>query len=159
VLAGIAYAVLSGGSSSNKSASSKSAGKTRATSHKGRSSAKAKSGASSTAASRAETMVSVLNGTNTTGLAHRIAGQLQQDGYSQATALSGTPPGSNAVTVVEYLSGHRAEAQAVAQSLSVSQVQPMESGVAALAGPAPVAVVVGADRATGAGSEESTAVP
>ena len=53
----------------------------------------------------AETAVVVLNGTLTTGLAHRISAQLQQTGYSQAAALSGRPPGANEVTVVEYAPG------------------------------------------------------
>ena len=55
----------------------------------------------------AETSVAVLNGTGTTGLAHRISGNLHQSGYSKATALNGRPPGANQVTVVEYASGHR----------------------------------------------------
>jgi endonuclease I len=98
------------------------------------------------AVSPAETNVAVLNGTETTGLAHRIAGDLQQGGYSQANALDGTPPGSGQVTVVEYASGHQAEAEGVAHSLSVKQVQPLESAVSALAGSAPVVVIVGADK-------------
>jgi hypothetical protein len=95
----------------------------------------------------AETSVVVLNGTLTTGLAHHVSAQLQETGYSQANALSGRPPGANEVTVVEYAPGHQADAQGVAKSLSVSHVQPIEQAVAALAGPAKVVVVVGADRA------------
>jgi hypothetical protein len=95
--------------------------------------------------------VAVLNGTNTTGLAHRLSTNLQQSGYTQATALNGTPPGSHATTVVEYTSGHRAEAQAVASSLGVTQVQPMETAVASLAGASTVVVVAGADKAAAVG--------
>jgi hypothetical protein len=89
----------------------------------------------------------VLNGTETTGLAHRISGVLQQRGYSQATALSGHPPGANQVTVVEYASGHQADAEGVARSVGASKVQAMEGGVASLAGSAKVVVIVGADKA------------
>ncbi len=99
------------------------------------------------AASPAETNVAVLNGTETTGLAHRISAELQQGGYSQATALNGRPAGANQVTVVEYASGHQADAQGVAHSLAVTHVQPMEPAVAALAGSATVVVIVGADKA------------
>ncbi len=96
----------------------------------------------------AELSVVVLNGTETTGLAHRISTELQQAGYSQANALFSRPPGTNEVTVVEYASGHQADAQEVAHSLSVSRVQPMEQAVTVLAGSAKVVVIAGADRAT-----------
>jgi len=98
-------------------------------------------------ANAGEISVSVLNGTETTGLAHRVSAQLQQSGYSQAAALSGRPAGSGQSTVVEYVSGHRSDAEAVARSLGVTQVQAMEPSVTALAGSANVAVIVGADKA------------
>jgi len=99
------------------------------------------------AVNAAETSVAVLNGTETNGLAHRISGELQQSGYSQATALGGRPPGANQHTVVQYSSGHRGEAEAVAHSLGVSLVQPVETAVTSFAGTANVVVIVGADRA------------
>jgi hypothetical protein len=99
-------------------------------------------------ANAAETPVAVLNGTETTGLAHRVSGELQQVGYSQAAALNGRPPGTNQSTVVEYASGHRGDAEGVAHTLGVSQVQPMEAAVGQLAGSANVVVVVGADKAS-----------
>ena len=89
--------------------------------------------------------MAVLNGTETTGLAHRVSSALQQRGYSQANALNGHPPGSGQVTVVEYASGHQAEAEGVARTLSVKDVQPLEAAVAGLAGSAQVVVVVGTD--------------
>jgi hypothetical protein len=98
-------------------------------------------------ASPAETSVAVLNATETTGLAHHISEDLQQSGYSQATPLDGRPPGSGQVTVVQYASGHQAEAEGVAHSLEVTQVQPLEGAVASLAGSASVVVIVGADKA------------
>jgi LytR cell envelope-related transcriptional attenuator len=96
--------------------------------------------------SPAETSVAVLNATEAEGLAHRTASELQQNGYSQATALNGKPPGQDQVSVVEYASGHRAEAEAVARSAAVTRVQPLEAGVTALAGSANVVVIVGADK-------------
>jgi hypothetical protein len=96
----------------------------------------------------AETSVVVLNGTEQTGLAHLISSELQQRGYSQADALDGRPPGANEATVVEYASGHQADAAGVAKSLAVSHVEPMEQAVAVLAGSAKVVVVVGTDKAT-----------
>jgi hypothetical protein len=95
----------------------------------------------------AETSVTVLNGTETTGLAHRISASLQQSGYSQAAAVGGRPPGANEVTVVEYATGHQADAEGVAHTLSVSHVQPEEQAVAVLAGTASVVVIVGVDKA------------
>jgi NAD(P)H-hydrate repair Nnr-like enzyme with NAD(P)H-hydrate dehydratase domain len=97
--------------------------------------------------SAADTAISVLNGTETAGLAHRVSGSLQQRGYSQAAALAGRPAGANQVTVVQYASGHQPEAEAVAHTLGVQTVQPLESAVSALAGTAKVVVIVGADKA------------
>jgi hypothetical protein len=91
--------------------------------------------------------VVVLNGTGTAGLAHRVAGELRQSGYSQATPLGGSPPGANQVTVVEYASGHQRDAEGVARSLGVGQAQPMEASVASLSGSATVVVIVGLDKA------------
>jgi hypothetical protein len=111
------------------------------------SSSKAAPKSAAGAASPAETNVAVLNGTETTGLAHRISANLRQAGYTRATALGGRPPGTNQLTVVEYANGHKADAQGVAHSLGVTQVQPLEPAVASLAGSATVVVVVGADKA------------
>jgi hypothetical protein len=94
----------------------------------------------------AETSVTVLNATEAEGLAHRTATALQQGGYSLAVAQSGTPPGSGQVSVVEYASGHQAEAEGVAQSLGISHVLPIEAGVSALGAGANVVVIVGQDR-------------
>jgi hypothetical protein len=93
------------------------------------------------------TNVVVLNGTSTPGLAHRVAGELRQSGYSQATPVGGSPPGANQVTVVEYASGHQGDAEGIARSLGVGQAQPMEASVASLSGSATVVVIVGLDKA------------
>jgi hypothetical protein len=49
--------------------------------------------------------------------------------------------------VVEYSSGHQADAQGVARTLGVTQVQPIEPSTASLGGSAPVVVIVGLDKA------------
>jgi hypothetical protein len=155
-----------GGSSGTKNAATSSAttaARSHAT-HHSKPHSKPSANAPAATTNPAETVVDVLNGTNTTGLAHRVAGDLQRSGYSQATALAGRPLGSNQATVVQYASGHQGDAQAVAHSISATQVQALEGSVAALAPAASVVVIVGADRASAAGGEESsgggaTAVP
>jgi len=149
-IAGLIIAVMSLGSSGGKSTSSAThaaAGTAVAKKH-----VQAKHHAAATApAARttpaAETTVAVLNDTETTGLAHRVSSELQQRGYSQAAALSGRPAGSGQTTVVEYTAGHKADAEGVARSLSVSNVQPLETSAGSLTGSASVVVVVGADKA------------
>jgi hypothetical protein len=111
---------------------------------------------STPAVSPAETQVAVLNGTSTAGLAHRLSASLQQSGYSRATPLDGTPPGSHQTTVVEYASGHHAEAAQVAQALGVSQVQPLEASVSALVGSSTVVVIAGLDKAGAPGESSSS---
>ncbi len=99
-------------------------------------------------ASPAETHVVVLNGTTDNGLAHRLSASLQQSGFARAAPLDGTPPGSFQTTVVEYTSGHHAEAAAVAQALGVSELQPLEASVGSLAPGSPVVVIAGQDKAS-----------
>jgi hypothetical protein len=94
--------------------------------------------------------VAVLNGTTTVGLARQLAGDLQQNGYHRAIFLTAHPPGAHPTTTVEYATGHRADAVAVARSLGVSSTQPLVTSVRALAGSSPIVVIAGADRATGA---------
>jgi hypothetical protein len=108
-----------------------------------------------------DTTVTVLNGTGTAGLAHHLASDLQQDGYSQAAASSAVPQGTHPTTVVEYTHGHRADAQAVARALNAGQVQPIDSSIAALAGSGTVVVLAGADQAAllGGGSAQSQGEP
>jgi hypothetical protein len=156
---------LGGSSGSNKAATTSASSSTTRASSKAHAKTRAKThaGVATSTTAPAETVVDVLNGTSTTGLAHRIAGELQKNGYSQATALAGRPSGSNQSSVIQYAGGHQGDAQAVAHSLSVSQVQPLEGSVAALAPAASVVVIVGLDRASAGGGEEAaggaTAVP
>jgi hypothetical protein len=139
----------SGGGSSSKgnAAGARSPAAVAASRHVHTRSSRTASKSSSAAGSRAEAQVAVLNGTETTGLAHRVAGQLQQGGFTKSFALGGRPPGANQVTVVEYASGHRGDAEGVARSLGAGQPQPIEAGVASLSGSATVVVIVGLDKA------------
>ncbi|HEX4563578.1 MAG TPA: LytR C-terminal domain-containing protein [Solirubrobacteraceae bacterium] len=147
----IATGVFSGGGSSSTATSGSSATAS-ATSHAKRASAKKPSPHSPAAipgaASPSAINVVVLNGTETAMLAHHFASKLTQLGYSKATALGGRPEGTNQVTVVDYASGHRADAESVARALAISTVQPIESSASALAGSANVVVIVGLDRAS-----------
>lgn len=113
------------------------------------------------ASNPSETAVVVLNGTNTPDLAHHLASDLQQGGYTLAAASTGVPPGTHATTVVEYAAGHRADAKAVAKALNVSQVRAIESTIASLAPSATVVVLAGADQASqlGGGGAQSAGEP
>jgi hypothetical protein len=150
VAAAIVVAVIAlGGSSGGKpvgSAATTAASRTATTIAKHQSHKAAKPAPKAPTVSPAETTVAVLNATEAEGLAHRTASSLQQNGYSQATALNGKPPGSGQVSVVEYASGHQAEAEAVGRSASIAHVLPIEAAVTALAGSANVVVIVGADK-------------
>lgn len=116
--------------------------------------------ASAVASNPSETAVVVLNGTGTPELAHHLAADLQQGGYTLAAASTGVPPGgARATTVVQYTHGHRADAKAVAKALNVAQVQPIESAIASLAGSATVVVLAGADQASQLGGTQSNGEP
>lgn len=143
--------VLATRSSNNPSGSAASQGtaeaRTSSTASKHKRPAKKPTKPAVTTTPPAETSVTVLNGTETEGLARRVASELQQGGYSQAAAAFGRPPGANEATVVEYATGHQADAEGIAHSLSVSHVQPIEQAVSALAPSATVVVIVGTDKA------------
>jgi LytR cell envelope-related transcriptional attenuator len=149
----IALLVSQGGSKGGSSSASEAARTASSSATAGKehtkSSGTGSSGKSAAAGNPAEANVVVLNGTGTTGLAHRVSSELRQGGFSRATALDGRPPGANQVTVVEYAAGHRADAQGVARALGVTQAQPIEGTVSSLAGSATVVVIVGLDKAAG----------
>lgn len=140
-IVGILIAVLSGGGSSKRT------GQTAATTP---AASAAASQSQAAATSPGVTRVAVLNGTSTVGLARRLATDLQQSGYRRAIFLTAHPPGVRTATTVEYATGHRADADAVARSLGVSSIQPLTASVRALAGSSPIIVIAGTDRATGA---------
>jgi hypothetical protein len=153
VIAVIAVTQLKGGKSSPTATASSSSGVTQtAASH---------AVSHTHAVNPGETAVVVLNGTSTNGLAHHLAADLQQGGYTHAKASTAVPPGTHATTVVEYTSGHRADGLAVAKALDVTRVQPIEASTASLVGSATVVVLAGADQATqlGGGGAHSKGEP
>jgi hypothetical protein len=101
--------------------------------------------------------VAVLNGTSTSGLAHRIALQLTQLGYRPGPAVT-APDQTRTATIVAYTAGNRDAALHVASALKrgSASVQPIDAATQAVACPPPatcaaqVVVTVGADLATGA---------
>ncbi len=148
----LAISVLKGGGSTPKTSSAPPVSETPTTS--------SHTTASAVASNPSETAVVVLNGTGTPELAHHLAADLQQGGYTLAAASTGVPPGgTHATTVVQYTHGHRADAKAVAKALNVTQVQPIESAIASLAGSATVVVLAGADQASQLGGTQSNGEP
>jgi LytR cell envelope-related transcriptional attenuator len=132
----VAFSVLKGGGSSPTATHSTPPAKAHAVTSR------------SVATNPAELAVTVLNGTETNGLAHHLAATLRQGGYSRAAASSSVPSGgAHQTTVVEYAPGHIADGRAVAKALNVTHVQPIEGSISALASSATVVVVAGADQA------------
>ena len=98
--------------------------------------------------------VAVLNGTATSGLAHRVAVKLGGTGYRQGTVATATDQ-TRTSTIVAYMPGHRRQATAVATTLKLgpASVQPVDPTTQAVACPPPgactsgVVVTVGSDLA------------
>ena len=104
----------------------------------------------------ADVTVTVLNGTATTGLAHRVGARLGAAGYKLGNSTN-APDQTHTATIVAYLPGFRRDAAAVAKVLklpnsAVAVVDPDTKQVACPASPAPcpanVVVTVGADLAS-----------
>jgi len=99
--------------------------------------------------------VAVLNGTATTGLAHRISVRLAAAGYKDGSVATATDQ-TRTATVVAYLPGHRSDAMRVAGTLRLrpASVQPIDPGTQAVACPPPsactasVVATVGSDLAS-----------
>jgi hypothetical protein len=104
--------------------------------------------------SPAQTHVVVLNSTETIGLAHKLAGSLRQGGYTLAAPLVGKPA-LRSTSIVEYSSGHHAEAVSVGKKLGINETTPLEEAIAPLVGGATVVVIAGTDQATGAAAGET----
>jgi hypothetical protein len=104
--------------------------------------------------------VSVLNGTETNGLAHRIAASLKEKGYKHATPLKALPPGAYPYpkTIVRYTTGHSTDAESVAETLDISpsKVQPIEASMVPVIAGASVVVVAGEDQPTPPSSSAET---
>ena len=98
--------------------------------------------------------VAVLNGTATSGLAHRVAVKLTAAGYKQGTIATATDQ-TRTATVVAYMPSHKRDALAIASALKLgpASVQPVDANTQAVACPPPspcqaaVVVTVGSDLA------------
>jgi hypothetical protein len=109
--------------------------------------------------SAAHLHVDVLNSTEVTGLAHRLATTLRERGFAAAQALQGRPAGTFTTSVVEYAAGDTAAAERVARALGIEAgaIRPLEASTQELAeGAAVVVIAAQAEGATGSGSAESS---
>jgi hypothetical protein len=96
--------------------------------------------------------VAVLNGTDVSQLAHRVALKLQHAGYREGTVATANDQ-THATTLVGYLGGHRHAAREVARALGLSSasVAAADQNAQAVACPPPsscranVIVTVGTD--------------
>jgi LytR cell envelope-related transcriptional attenuator len=88
--------------------------------------------------------VAVLNGTSTPGLAAPVGRTLRENGFHEG-AISATRK-QYQQTVVMYGGGDKRAAERVAQALGVTPIQRIDRTTRAIAGNAPVVVIVGADR-------------
>ncbi len=88
--------------------------------------------------------VAVLNGTATSGLAHRVAVKLTSSGYKQGTIATATDQ-TRTATVVAFLPGHHRDALSVASALKLgsASVQPIDANTQAVACPPPAACSAG----------------
>jgi len=96
--------------------------------------------------------VAVLNGTTVTGLAATFADKVEQAGFRRGNTNNALTQGQQAESVVEYSDGDIRAAQLVGKKLGISQTEKIDPQTQTLAGDATVTVIVGADKAGGAGS-------
>ncbi|HEX6228590.1 MAG TPA: LytR C-terminal domain-containing protein [Solirubrobacterales bacterium] len=101
------------------------------------------------APSPSEIEVTVLNGTAVPGLAATYGDMVERKGFKLGAVTNSTT--SFADSVVMHEPGSAPEARRVANSLAISEVQPMTSDITAVSGGAPVSVVIGEDNASSAG--------
>jgi LytR cell envelope-related transcriptional attenuator len=95
----------------------------------------------------AETNVAVLNGTTFTGLAGRLADEVDAEGYQRGISETNTRDQTIQESIVYYADGFRASAREVGKLLSIERAEPLDSETASLAPDADVVVLAGADQA------------
>ncbi len=92
--------------------------------------------------------MAVLNGTTFTGLAGQLADRVAQEGgYERGATETNTRDQTIQTSTVFFADGFRSQARKVAELLSVSAVEPLDSETQALAPEADVVVLAGADQA------------
>lgn len=94
---------------------------------------------------RAAVTVSVLNGTNTTGIAAAAADGLNKAGFTDTTTGNLSDGTVHPSTVVYYAPGSKPEAQEVAKELAVTDLKPATDAILAAGGSVPVIVLLGAN--------------
>jgi hypothetical protein len=95
------------------------------------------------AAVKAQTTVSVLNGTGTTGLAAKVQGQLVGAGYEKGITQNAQ---GGPTTIVYYQEGSRAAARDIAKRLKTTQIKPVDPQTLAAGGAAKIVVILGQDQ-------------
>ena len=90
--------------------------------------------------------VAVLNGTTVPGLAAALRDQIAAAGFKKGM-INDFSDQQLAASVVQYVPGHQAEAQAIGRRFGISQREPVTADSRALAGDATVIVIAGADKA------------
>lgn len=88
--------------------------------------------------------VAVLNGTSIPGLAQQTADIVEQAGFRPGNIANSTQ--ASAESAALFAEGARPAARQVGRELDISQVEPIDPEMQALAGDADVVVLVGADR-------------
>lgn len=94
---------------------------------------------------RAAVTISVLNGTETSGLAKLAGDGLQKSGFTDVTTGNRNDGVNHPTSTVYYASGYKTEAQEVANELKISDVKEADDAILAAGGSVPVIVVLGAD--------------
>lgn len=89
--------------------------------------------------------VAILNGTAVAGLAAKVGGDVESNGYQLGAVTNSQTPADE--TQVFFQRGHEEEAKAVARTLGVDTVAVVDRDSSELAKGADVVVVVGEDRA------------
>lgn len=94
---------------------------------------------------RAAVTISVLNGTDTSGLAKLAGDGLQKAGFTDVTTGNRNDGTNHPTSTVYYAPGNKIEAQEVANELKISDVKEADDAILAAGGSVPVIVVLGAD--------------
>jgi hypothetical protein len=89
--------------------------------------------------------VSVLNGTDTSGLAKIVGDQLISAGFTSTTTGNRNDGTNHPTSTVYYAAGNKLEAQEVAKELKIKTVKEADQQTLAAGGSVPVIVVLGAD--------------
>lgn len=151
--AGAAYGVSQLTKSDSGTAGGSSLSASSSSSSSGSSSSKSSKHSHRTAAVNPKSItVAVLNGTTVTGLAATFADKVEQQGFKRGNTNNALTQGQQAESVVEYSDGNVKAAELVGKRLGIAQVEKIDPQTQSLAGDATVTVIVGADKAGGAGA-------